>query len=171
MATAVTATATATASTTPAAQPPPGQPDISHHPDWNQYQARVARRTWTESLPKTLPRGLPEELKGDLVWEGFRPTNQLAGIDIAVSPISRVRLTTAPNNGWWGAELQNANTKWVLKKQSLECTKRSTHDKPAHQPGISLLSMSYVRNVDDLPESPNFHRVWIHRFKVKFSGR
>lgn len=74
---ATTATATATHpplglvfSTTPAAQPPPGQPDISYHPDWNNYQARVARRTQTEDLPKTLPEGFPEELKGDLVWEG-----------------------------------------------------------------------------------------------------
>lgn len=75
MATAATATAThpplgLVFSTTPAAQPPPGQPDISYHPDWNKYQARVARRTQTEDLPKTLPEGFPEELKGDLVWEG-----------------------------------------------------------------------------------------------------
>jgi hypothetical protein len=56
--------------TTPAAQPPPGQPDISYHPDWNKYQARVARRTQTEELPKNLPEGFPKELKGDLVWEG-----------------------------------------------------------------------------------------------------
>lgn len=57
-------------STTPAAQPPPGQPDITYHPDWNKYQARVARRTQTEDLPKKLPEGFPKELKGDLVWEG-----------------------------------------------------------------------------------------------------
>jgi hypothetical protein len=77
MASAATATATATApplglvfSTTPAAQPPPGQPDISYHPDWNKYQARVARRTRNENLTKSLPEGFPKELKGDLVWEG-----------------------------------------------------------------------------------------------------
>jgi hypothetical protein len=75
MATAATATATAPPlglvfSTTPAAQPPPGQPDISYHPDWNKYQARVARRTQNENLPKTLPEGFPKELRGDLVWEG-----------------------------------------------------------------------------------------------------
>jgi hypothetical protein len=57
-------------STTSAAQPPPGQPDISYHPNWDKYQARVARRTQTEDLPKTLPEGFPKELKGDLVWEG-----------------------------------------------------------------------------------------------------
>jgi hypothetical protein len=75
MATAATATATPPPlgpvfSTTPAAQPPPGQPDISYHPDWNKYQARAARRTRIEDLPKTLPEGFPKELKGDLVWEG-----------------------------------------------------------------------------------------------------
>jgi hypothetical protein len=56
--------------TTPAAQPPPGQPDIAYHPDWEKYQARVARRTQTETLTKDLPEGFPKELKGDLVWEG-----------------------------------------------------------------------------------------------------
>jgi hypothetical protein len=75
MATATTATATAPPlglvfSTTPAAQPPPGQPDISYHPDWQKYQARVARRTQNKDLPKSLPAGFPKELKGDLVWEG-----------------------------------------------------------------------------------------------------
>ena len=75
MATAATATATLPPhgpvfSTTPAALPPPGQPDISYHPAWNKYQARVSRRTQTESLPKSLPEGFPAELKGDLVWEG-----------------------------------------------------------------------------------------------------
>jgi len=74
---AIAATATATHpplgpafTTTPAAQPPPGQPDIAYHPDWDKYQARVARRTQTEDLPKNLPEGFPNELKGDLVWEG-----------------------------------------------------------------------------------------------------
>ncbi|KAF4119674.1 Taurine catabolism dioxygenase TauD, TfdA family [Geosmithia morbida] len=57
-------------SPTPAAQPPPGQPDISYHPDWDKYQARVARRLQTEDLPKHLPAGFPKELKGDLVWDG-----------------------------------------------------------------------------------------------------
>ncbi|KAJ4016263.1 hypothetical protein NW752_003386 [Fusarium irregulare] len=56
--------------TTPAAQPPPGQPDIAYHPDWDKYQARVARRTQTENLTKELPEGFPKELKGDLVWDG-----------------------------------------------------------------------------------------------------
>lgn len=56
--------------TTPAARPPPGQPDIAYHPDWNNYQARIARRLATEDLPKELPEGFPKELKGDLVWEG-----------------------------------------------------------------------------------------------------
>ncbi|KAI1055266.1 hypothetical protein LB505_009528 [Fusarium chuoi] len=55
---------------TPAALPPPGQPDISYHPDWDKYQARVARRTQTDDLTKSLPEGFPKELKGDLVWDG-----------------------------------------------------------------------------------------------------
>uniref|UniRef100_A0A8H7TU94 TauD/TfdA-like domain-containing protein n=1 Tax=Bionectria ochroleuca TaxID=29856 RepID=A0A8H7TU94_BIOOC len=53
-------------STTPAAQPPPGQPDIAYHPDWDKYQARAARRTQTEDLPKTLPEGFPKELKAEI---------------------------------------------------------------------------------------------------------
>jgi hypothetical protein len=101
MATAVTAIATPpplglSFSTTPAAQPPPGQPDISYHPDWNKYQARVTRRTQTEDLPKSLPEGFPKELKGDLIWEGeslaqsydwtyVLSTDQLAEIDNAVT--------------------------------------------------------------------------------------
>jgi hypothetical protein len=101
MATAATATATLPPlglvfSTTPAAQPPPGQPDISYHPDWDKYQARVSRRTQTGNLPKTLPEGFPKELKGDLVWEGESLAQkydwtfvfssvQLAEIDNAVS--------------------------------------------------------------------------------------
>ncbi|BCS30606.1 TauD/TfdA family dioxygenase [Aspergillus puulaauensis] len=82
-------------STTPAAQPPPGQPDIAYHPDWQKYQARVARRTKTEDLPTTLPEGFPKELKGDLVWDGktlaqkydwtyVLSADQLAEIDSAV---------------------------------------------------------------------------------------
>jgi hypothetical protein len=102
MATAATATA----------PPPPGQPDISYHPDWNKYQARVARRTQTENLPKTLPEGFPKELKGDLVWEGESlaqkydwtyvfSADQLAEIDNAVthfkceSPIARIPFCVA----------------------------------------------------------------------------
>ncbi|RGP76569.1 hypothetical protein FLONG3_5231 [Fusarium longipes] len=75
MATAATLTASAppsapTFNITTAAKPPPGQPDIAYHPDWDKYQARVARRTQTENLTKELPEGFPRELKGDLVWDG-----------------------------------------------------------------------------------------------------
>ncbi|KAF5229879.1 hypothetical protein FAUST_10128 [Fusarium austroamericanum] len=66
----VAPTSAPTFGTTPAAQPPPGQPDISYHPNWETYQARVARRTQTENLSKEIPEGFPKELKGDLVWEG-----------------------------------------------------------------------------------------------------
>lgn len=55
---------------TPAAQPPPGQPDIAYHPDWDKYQARAARRLRSETLPKTLPGGFPTQLEGKLVWDG-----------------------------------------------------------------------------------------------------
>ncbi|KAH3964411.1 hypothetical protein HBH98_117340 [Parastagonospora nodorum] len=91
-------------STTPAAQPPPGQPDISYHPDWNKYQARVARRTQTEELPKNLPEGFPKELKGDLVWEGETlaqnytwtyvfSADQLADIDNALAHFKSLNLS------------------------------------------------------------------------------
>ncbi|KAK7210438.1 hypothetical protein V2G26_017616 [Clonostachys chloroleuca] len=90
-------------STTPAAQPPPGQPDIAYHPDWDKYQARAARRTQTEDLPKTLPEGFPKELKGDLVWEGetiaqkydwtyVLSADQLAEIDSALAHFKSLNL-------------------------------------------------------------------------------
>jgi hypothetical protein len=119
MATAATATAIPpplglSSSTTPAAQPPPGQPDISYHPDWNKYQTRVARRTQTDNLTKTLPEGFPKELKGDLVWEGESlaqkydwtyvfSTDQLAEIDNAVThfkckfPVASIPFCVADN--------------------------------------------------------------------------
>ncbi|KAI8954647.1 TfdA family taurine catabolism dioxygenase TauD [Xylaria longipes] len=49
---------------------PPGQPDISYHPDFEKWQARVARRLQGGKLPTSLPEGFPEKLTGDLVWEG-----------------------------------------------------------------------------------------------------
>ncbi|OWY50321.1 Clavaminate synthase-like protein [Alternaria alternata] len=108
MATTATATVTPPAlgpvfSTTPAAQPPPGQPDISYHPDWKKYQVRVAHRTQNDELPKTLPDGFPKELKGDLVWEGESlaqeydwtyvfSADQLAEIDNAVTHFKSLKL-------------------------------------------------------------------------------
>ncbi|KAI1738278.1 TfdA family taurine catabolism dioxygenase TauD [Xylaria scruposa] len=62
-----TATITSTVLT---ALAPPGQPDISYHPDYEKYQARVARRLQEGNLPKSLPEGFPEKLTGDLVWDG-----------------------------------------------------------------------------------------------------
>lgn len=81
---------------TPKAVAPPGQPDISYAPDYDKYQARAARRVQSESLPTALPDGFPEQLKGDLVWEGntlaetydwtyVLSEDQLAEIDRAVS--------------------------------------------------------------------------------------
>lgn len=85
----------ASAFSTPKAVAPPGQPDISYAPDYDKYQARAARRVQGENLPNTLPEGFPEQLKGDLVWEGSTlaetydwtyvlKEDQLAEIDEAV---------------------------------------------------------------------------------------
>lgn len=80
---------------TPKAVAPPGQPDISYAPDYDKYQARAARRLQSGNLPTTLPEGFPEQLNGDLVWEGntlaetydwtyVLSKDQLAEIDRAV---------------------------------------------------------------------------------------
>lgn len=55
---------------TPPAVAPPGQPDISYAPDFTKYQARRDWRLKSDTLPKELPKGLPQELTGKLVWEG-----------------------------------------------------------------------------------------------------
>ncbi|KAI0115864.1 TfdA family taurine catabolism dioxygenase TauD [Nemania sp. FL0031] len=67
-------TATIT-STVPIALAPPGQPDISYHPSYEKWQARIARRLKEGSLPKVVPEGFPEKLTGDLVWEGQTVAN------------------------------------------------------------------------------------------------
>ncbi|KAM0330168.1 hypothetical protein ACHAQA_004341 [Verticillium albo-atrum] len=93
--------AVATASTV---VPPPGQPDIGYHPDWDNYQARIARRRQTEDLPTILPNGFPKELKGDLVWDGetiaekydwtyVLSADQLAEIDEAVVHFKSLNLS------------------------------------------------------------------------------
>ncbi|KAK2053334.1 TfdA family taurine catabolism dioxygenase TauD [Colletotrichum caudatum] len=48
----------------------PVQPDIQYAPNYQKFQARVARRIQEPGLPKTLPEGLPAELKNDMVWNG-----------------------------------------------------------------------------------------------------
>lgn len=94
MATAV-ADPVASAFSTPKAVAPPGQPDISYAPDYGKYQARAARRVQAGNLPTSLPEGFPDQLKGDLVWEGnslaatydwtyVLSEDQLAEIDQAV---------------------------------------------------------------------------------------
>ncbi|KAI0114598.1 Clavaminate synthase-like protein [Hypoxylon sp. NC0597] len=55
---------------TPPALAPPGQPDISYAPDFGKYQARRERRAKSGNLTKELPKGLPQQLTGKLVWEG-----------------------------------------------------------------------------------------------------
>jgi hypothetical protein len=85
----------ASAFSTPKAVAPPGRPDISYAPDYGKYQARAARRVQNGNLPTSLPDGFPEQLKGDLVWEGNNlaetydwtyvlSEHQLAEIDQAV---------------------------------------------------------------------------------------
>ncbi|KAK2028632.1 TfdA family taurine catabolism dioxygenase TauD [Colletotrichum zoysiae] len=48
----------------------PVQPDIQYAPNYQKFQARVARRIQEPGLPKTLPEGLPAELNSDMVWDG-----------------------------------------------------------------------------------------------------
>lgn len=61
-----TTTITSTISLAPG---PPGQPDISYHPEYEKWQARAARRLQEGNLPNW-PAGFPKKLTGDLVWEG-----------------------------------------------------------------------------------------------------
>ncbi|KAF3764193.1 hypothetical protein M406DRAFT_62540 [Cryphonectria parasitica EP155] len=99
---------------TPTAAAPPGQPDIQYAPDYEKYQARGARRLQTEKLPTSVPEGFPDQLTGDMVWEGetlaetydwtyVLKEDQLAEIDEAVQhfkslnlPISHVTQETFP---------------------------------------------------------------------------
>ena len=60
----------ATATITTTAPGPPGQPDIEYTPNYEKYQARSAKRLQEGNLPSTVPDGLPQQLTGDLVWEG-----------------------------------------------------------------------------------------------------
>lgn len=55
---------------TPTATAPPGQPDIQYAPDYAKYQARAARRVQSGNLAGSVPEGFPDQLAGDLVWEG-----------------------------------------------------------------------------------------------------
>lgn len=55
---------------TPPALLPPGQPDINYAPNYDKWQARTARRLAAGNLPSKLPEGFPEQLTGDVVWEG-----------------------------------------------------------------------------------------------------
>ncbi|KAK6066228.1 TfdA family Taurine catabolism dioxygenase TauD [Seiridium cupressi] len=54
----------------PTVSGPPGQPDISYVPDPAKWRARADQRIKAGGLPKTVPIGFPEQLTGDLVWEG-----------------------------------------------------------------------------------------------------
>jgi hypothetical protein len=46
------------------------QPDITYHPNFDQYKARSQRRQKAEQLPTSLPDGFPQQLSSSLVWEG-----------------------------------------------------------------------------------------------------
>ncbi|KAI0880503.1 Clavaminate synthase-like protein [Annulohypoxylon maeteangense] len=96
--------ATATYVTTPPALAPPGQPDISYHPDPAKYQARRDRRIKSGGLANSLPKGLPRQLTGKLVWEGDKlaetyewtyvlEPNQLDEIDLAVKHFKSLGLS------------------------------------------------------------------------------
>ncbi|EFQ25869.1 TfdA family Taurine catabolism dioxygenase TauD [Colletotrichum graminicola] len=52
------------------------QPDIQYAPDYQKFQARVARRTQEPGLSKTLPEGLPAQFKNDMVWDGATLANE-----------------------------------------------------------------------------------------------
>lgn len=56
--------------TTVTAAPPPGQPDIAYAPNYENYQARTAKRLKEGNLTTSVPDGFPKQLTGDLVWEG-----------------------------------------------------------------------------------------------------
>ena len=55
---------------TPRTEAPPGQPDIDYAPDHDKWQARAARRVAAGGLQDKVPEGFPDELTGDLVWDG-----------------------------------------------------------------------------------------------------
>ncbi|CAN8101569.1 unnamed protein product [Discula destructiva] len=99
---------------TPSAAPPPGQPDIEYAPNFEKFKARGERRMKTEILPTSVPDGFPEQMQGDMVWEGdtlaehydwtyVLTEEQLAEIDEAVKhfkslklPIPRITQETFP---------------------------------------------------------------------------
>lgn len=70
-----TTTMTTTTITTLKTASSPVQPDISYHPDLQNYNARTKRRLATESLAQVLPQGFPHRLESPLVWEAddFKP--------------------------------------------------------------------------------------------------
>lgn len=81
---------------TPRSAAPPGQPDIDYAPDYDKWQARAAKRVAAGDLDSKVPDGFPEQLTGDLVWDGktlsqaydwtfVLNTEQLAEIDRALA--------------------------------------------------------------------------------------
>lgn len=46
------------------------QPEITYHPNFEQYNARSQQRQKAEQLPTALPDGFPQQLSSSLVWEG-----------------------------------------------------------------------------------------------------
>lgn len=55
---------------TPVAQPPPGQPDINYAPNYDKWQTRKNRRLAQGGLETKVPDDFPEQLDGQLVWDG-----------------------------------------------------------------------------------------------------
>ncbi|CCF38092.1 TfdA family Taurine catabolism dioxygenase TauD [Colletotrichum higginsianum] len=89
---------------TPAAKQPPGQPEINYAPDYDKWQARVARRLSQGNLHTKLPDGFPSQLTGPMVWEGetlaetydwtyVLNAEQLAEVDRAVAHFQSLHLS------------------------------------------------------------------------------
>lgn len=71
---------------------PIGQPNIAYTPNLETYQQRVKSRLALKELPKTLPRGFPEELKSDLAWDGATVTDHYSwAYTLSASDLSEVQ--------------------------------------------------------------------------------
>ena len=67
---------------------PPGQPDISYHPDRTKYERRTQQRLATEKLTVELPSNFPKRLESNLVWDNtdivsrYNWTHELSSKDL-----------------------------------------------------------------------------------------
>ncbi|KAJ4397480.1 hypothetical protein N0V93_001709 [Gnomoniopsis smithogilvyi] len=88
------------------AAPPPGQPDIEYAPNYEKFKARSERRMKSETLPTSVPEGFPEQLLGDMAWEGDKlaetydwtyvlSDEELEEIDVALEHFKSLNLPIA----------------------------------------------------------------------------